>query len=556
HAHASAPDALSHTSSRPVARQPVVSRACPARIRKAVRRLERLRGNEPSSPALIWWFGPLQERGKRGRHRSVWERKGRMGYSEVAQRRAATLGAARQQGGAYSPSDEPPLRPVCRAGGERRRRWENDTRYRARRESGSEGFGAARDQRLRNRGGRGRALVGSVIISAMTLSQASASALASSVGGVFRGEEAGTLQGGSAWRRLATCSGDSDCQGSDADMEALENDGLAISCDPACEDTGSDVYGGTWCDFLGLTGCRACDVYNCVGSSGSCVPCNGDAPDLLAETTPAPAEPGTTPSPVSPGSSPAPASADETDPPITIGEPLTRALPFMRPRNLQSSDSDSCTASACEDNADSADNAYISDNSLTLYCDDKCADTPTDPYGGLWCNMRGLGQLCRACRADNCVGWTISDTCLPCNELQPTPAPGATPAPSGATPAPSGATPAPSETESPALATPAPSETVAPVPATPAPSETVAPVLATPSPSETGAPVAETPAPSETVTPVDVTVSPAQTPAPVATAAPGETLAPDATAAPGETLAPDATAAPGETLAPDATAAP
>ena len=52
------------------------------------------------------------------------------------------------------------------------------------------------------------------------------------------------------------------------------------------------------------------------------------------------------------------------------------------------------------ENADDADNAYISDNSLTLYCDDKCSDTPTDPYGGLWCNMRGLGQLCRACRAD------------------------------------------------------------------------------------------------------------------------------------------------------------
>lgn len=63
-------------------------------------------------------------------------------------------------------------------------------------------------------------------------------------------------------------------------------------------------------------------------------------------------------------------------------------------------DAGSCTAAACEDSASSADRAYIDDNSLTLYCDDKCSDTPSDPFGGLWCNMRGLGQLCRACRAD------------------------------------------------------------------------------------------------------------------------------------------------------------
>lgn len=50
-------------------------------------------------------------------------------------------------------------------------------------------------------------------------------------------------------------------QGNDADMEAVEADGKAVSCDSACDDTGSDVYGGTWCNFLGISGCRACDVY-------------------------------------------------------------------------------------------------------------------------------------------------------------------------------------------------------------------------------------------------------------------------------------------------------
>lgn len=61
---------------------------------------------------------------------------------------------------------------------------------------------------------------------------------------------------------------------------------------------------------------------------------------------------------------------------------------------------DSCTTAACEANASEEDSGYISENSLTLYCDEKCFDTPEDPFGGLWCNMRGLGQPCRACRAD------------------------------------------------------------------------------------------------------------------------------------------------------------
>lgn len=53
-------------------------------------------------------------------------------------------------------------------------------------------------------------------------------------------------------------------QGSDADMEALDNEGKTIFCDSACEDTGTDIFGGTWCNHFGLEGCRACDVYKCV----------------------------------------------------------------------------------------------------------------------------------------------------------------------------------------------------------------------------------------------------------------------------------------------------
>lgn len=56
----------------------------------------------------------------------------------------------------------------------------------------------------------------------------------------------------------------------------------------------------------------------------------------------------------------------------------------------------SCAANVCSDSS-SEDQAYITDNGLTLYCDEKCFDTSTDPADGLWCNMRGLGQLCRAC---------------------------------------------------------------------------------------------------------------------------------------------------------------
>lgn len=54
----------------------------------------------------------------------------------------------------------------------------------------------------------------------------------------------------------------------EAEQTALDLDGLAISCDEFCEDTGSDPFQGTWCDFLGKTGCRACDVYKYVSGSG------------------------------------------------------------------------------------------------------------------------------------------------------------------------------------------------------------------------------------------------------------------------------------------------
>lgn len=54
----------------------------------------------------------------------------------------------------------------------------------------------------------------------------------------------------------------------------------------------------------------------------------------------------------------------------------------------------------CEANANADDNDYLNENSLTLFCDQDCLNTPGDNFGGLWCNMRGLGQLCRACRAD------------------------------------------------------------------------------------------------------------------------------------------------------------
>ncbi|CAN0001545.1 unnamed protein product, partial [Laminaria digitata] len=108
---------------------------------------------------------------------------------------------------------------------------------------------------------------------------------------------------------------------------------------------------------------------SCEGSVGSCVPCNGDLP--MEAGTPPPVE----------GQTPVPVSSDESLPPAAI-------------------DADSCTTAMCEANANEEDSDYISDNSLSLYCDEKCFDTPNDPFGGLWCNMRGLGQPCRACRAD------------------------------------------------------------------------------------------------------------------------------------------------------------
>lgn len=43
---------------------------------------------------------------------------------------------------------------------------------------------------------------------------------------------------------------------------------MNIFCDEACEDTGSDPFGGTWCDFLGKDGCRACDIFECVKMEG------------------------------------------------------------------------------------------------------------------------------------------------------------------------------------------------------------------------------------------------------------------------------------------------
>lgn len=60
----------------------------------------------------------------------------------------------------------------------------------------------------------------------------------------------------------------------------------------------------------------------------------------------------------------------------------------------------SCSQAACIEEADADDLAYINDNELTLFCDADCFDNPDDAFGGLWCNMRGLGQPCRACRSD------------------------------------------------------------------------------------------------------------------------------------------------------------
>ncbi|CAB1110018.1 unnamed protein product [Ectocarpus sp. CCAP 1310/34] len=190
-------------------------------------------------------------------------------------------------------------------------------------ERSAKGLGAAAGSRLRSGWRRGRALAGTAFVSAMTLSQASGTG----AGGFLRSGVARIAQAGIGHvaRRLGACSSDSDCQGSDADMEALDNEGKTIFCDPACEDTGTDIFGGTWCNHFGLEGCRACDVYNCEASSGPCVPCSGELPE---ETTPAPLEEGSTLAPVSPG---------ETDPPFPIGETLNRALPFLlQPRKLQS----------------------------------------------------------------------------------------------------------------------------------------------------------------------------------------------------------------------------
>lgn len=54
-------------------------------------------------------------------------------------------------------------------------------------------------------------------------------------------------------------------KGNEAEKEALDQDGMSIYCDDvACSNTGDDPWGGTWCDFLGKSGCRACDVYKWV----------------------------------------------------------------------------------------------------------------------------------------------------------------------------------------------------------------------------------------------------------------------------------------------------
>lgn len=54
---------------------------------------------------------------------------------------------------------------------------------------------------------------------------------------------------------------ENDIQVNDAEMEALEQDGMAIYCDERCSNTGEDPWGGTWCNILGKSGCRACDVF-------------------------------------------------------------------------------------------------------------------------------------------------------------------------------------------------------------------------------------------------------------------------------------------------------
>lgn len=69
------------------------------------------------------------------------------------------------------------------------------------------------------------------------------------------------------------------------------------------------------------------DGISCAGSTGACVPCNGELPAVLE--TEEPLAPGETPTPVSPGD----LNLDDTDPPFPVGEPLNRAL--VRPRKLQ-----------------------------------------------------------------------------------------------------------------------------------------------------------------------------------------------------------------------------
>lgn len=159
-----------------------------------------------------------------------------------------------------------------------------------------------------------------------------------------------------------------------------------------------------------------------------------------------------------------------------------------------------------------------------------CLPAPCEPHrspfasrvcpSGSACSSLMLLQNNALPPVSSCVGWTLDDTCLPCNELQETLPPTATPI----TPVPTAAveTIAPlAETEAPAAVTEAPVllETPAPAAATTAPmAETTAPALATV-------------APGATVAPAETTLAPAG-----ATPAPGATVAPGATAAPGKML--------------------
>ncbi|CAM9330366.1 unnamed protein product [Ascophyllum nodosum] len=261
-------------------------------------------------------------------------------------------------------------------------------------------------------------LLGTAVVAAMSISGtgfASARIVgmqqAVSDSGVGRSREDGEIKRMKP-RRLDTCEA---CMVNEEDQDALDRDNREIFCEPSCEN-GNATLGGLWCNYLGKDGCRAC-TFNCDDTTGEgCVLCEGDPPTPVPTSTPVE------------GATRAPVEAGASIPPDAI-------------------DKESCTAARCLERATDDDLSYFEENDLTLFCDNKCFDTSSDPRGGLLCNMRGLGQPCRAC-ADNCDD-RGDDGCVACDEVQ-------TPVPSITTPAPS----QPPETLAPSdmVPTPVPSE--------------------------------------------------------------------------------------------------